>query len=133
MGFETSKYTKNPFLKGEDLEEGERIVVTIKAAEEVTFPSGDTVPVIEFLELDQKLTLNKTRIKRLVEILGDDTDEWIDQRISVYAVPVQFNGKSMMSVAVGKAPSKKPAKPAKVTSVNTDDDVEFMDDEEAPF
>lgn len=133
MGFKVDKYTRNPFLKGEDLEEGERIVVTIKSAEEVTFPSGDTVPVIEFMELDQKLTLNKTRIKRLVEILGGDTEEWIGQRISMYAVPVQFNGKSMMSVAVGKAPAKKAAKPAKPTTVDTDDDVEFMEDEEAPF
>jgi len=132
MGFETEKYTKNPFLKGEDLEEGERIVVTIKTAEEVTFPSGDTVPVIEFMELDQKLTLNKTRIKKLVELLGDDTDEWLGQRISLYQVDVTYQGKTMPGVAVGKAPAKKAAK-AKPTTVDTDDDVEFMEAEEAPF
>jgi hypothetical protein len=107
MAFDVEKYTKNPFLKGEDLEEGERTVVTIKTAEEVNFPSGDTVPVLSFLELDQKLTLNKTRIKKLVEILGEDTDEWIGKKISLYQVDVQYQGKTMPGVAVA-APPRKP-------------------------
>ena len=106
MSFDTAKYTKNPFIKGDDLQEGEKVVVTIKSAEEATFPSGDTVPVLEFLELDQKLTLNKTRIKKLVEMLGDDTDAWIGQRIALYQVDVTFQGKTMPGVAVGKAPAR---------------------------
>ena len=106
MSFDTGKYTKNPFIKGEDLPEGERVVVTIKAAEEVTFPSGDTVPVLEFLELDQKLTLNKTRIKKCVDLLGEDTDEWVGQRIALYQVDVTYQGKTMPGVAVGKAPAR---------------------------
>lgn len=130
MGFNTGKYTENPYIKGDDLEEGERLVLTIQSAEEVTFPSGDTVPVVKFLETHQKLTLNKTRIKRLVELLGDDTDEWSGQQIALYPVPVQYNGQSMMGVAVG--PPKKKAKAKPVTQ-----DVVFMsedeDDEGSPF
>ncbi len=118
MAFDTNRYTKSPFIKGEELEDGERLVLTIKDAEEVTFPSGDTVPVLHFLETDQKLSLNKTRIKKLVELLGDDTDEWVDQKISIYPIPVQFNGKSVVSIAVGKAPSKK-------RRADVDNDVEF--------
>lgn len=128
MAFDTEKYTKNPFLKGEDLEEGERTVVTIKTAEEVNFPSGDTVPVLSFLELEQKLTLNKTRIKKLVELLGDDTDEWIGQKISLFQVDVQYQGKIMPGVAVAGPPKKKTsAEKAKA-------DVKFDEaDDEDPF
>ena len=43
MAFDTDKYTKSPFIKGDDLEEGERTIVTIKSAQEVAFPSGDKV------------------------------------------------------------------------------------------
>lgn len=107
MAFDTEKYTKSPFLKGEDLEEGERTLVTIKTAEEVNFPSGDTVPVLSFLELDQKLTLNKTRVKKLVEILGEDTDEWLGKKIALYPVDVQFNGKTQAGIAVAAPPKKK--------------------------
>ena len=118
MAFDTDKYTRNPFIKGEDLEEGEKVVVTIKSAEEVTFPSGDTVPVLEFLELDQKLTLNKTRIKKCVELLGEDTDEWIGQKIALYQVDVNYQGKTMPGVAIGKAPKRAKA------SLENDEDFE---------
>lgn len=127
MAFDTEKYTKNPFLKGEDLEEGERLIVTIKSAEEVTFPSGDTVPVLEFLELDQKLTLNKTRVKKCVELMGDDADEWINQKIALFPVDVNFNGKTMPGVAIGKAPKGKQGKPK--PEVDFEDD----DSDENPF
>lgn len=110
MSFDTDKYTKSPFIKGDDLEEGERTVVTIKSAEEVSFPSGDTVPVLEFLEIDQKLTLNKTRVKKLVEMLGEDTETWTGRKISMYRVDVQYQGKTMPGVAVAAAPKGKQGK-----------------------
>lgn len=111
MAFDTDKYTKSPFIKGDDLEEGERTIVTIKSAQEVAFPSGDTVPVLEFLEIDQKLTLNKTRVKKCVELLGDDTDTWVGRKIAMYRIDVNFNGKTMPGVAVAAAPKGKQGKP----------------------
>ena len=129
MGFNTEKYTSSPFLKGDDLEEGERTTVTIKSAEEVDFPSGDTVPVLEFLELDQKLTLNKTRVKKCVEILGSDTEEWVGQKISIYRIDVQYNGKTMPGVAIAKAPKGKQGKIKPEVNFDDDDD----DGEDMPF
>lgn len=129
MAFDTGKYTQSPFIKGDDLEEGERTIVTIKTAEEVDFPSGDKVPVLSFLELDQKLTLNKTRIKKCVELLGEDTDEWIGKKIAIYPIDVQFNGKTMPGVAVAAPPKK-----AKGVA-NPKPEVQFdgEEDEENPF
>ena len=124
MAFDTDKYTKSPFLKGDDLEEGERTIVTIKTAEEVAFPSGDTVPVLSFLEFEQKLTLNKTRIKKLVELLGDDTDDRVGQKIAIYQIDVQFNGKTMPGVAVAAPPKKK------VGAEKQQPEVKFMKEEE---
>lgn len=129
MSFNTEKYTSSPFLKGDDLEEGERTVATIKSAEEVAFPSGDTVPVLEFLELDQKLTLNKTRVKKLVEVLGDDTDEWVGKKISIYRIDVQYQGKTMPGIAVAAPPKKKIG--GNKPEVKFEDDGE--DDDTPPF
>lgn len=132
MAFDTQKYTSSPFLKGDDLEEGERSVVTIKTAEEVSFPSGDTVPVLGFLELDQKLTLNKTRVKKLVELLGEDTDDWVGKKISLYRIDVSYQGKQMPGVAVGAPPRKPKPEMAKAKP-----EVQFMadddDDTDNPF
>jgi len=134
MPFDPTEYTKGVWLKGEDLDEGERTVVTIKSAEEQTFQDGKKQPVLEFLELDQKLSLNKTRVKKLVELLGEDTEEWIGQKIALYPTPTQFNGKEFISVAVAKAPKGKQAKaepevtferPAKKKQEEDDDDDPF--------
>lgn len=127
MAINTDKYTQNPFIKGEDLEEGERMVLTIKAAYETTFPSGDTVPVLEFLETDQKLTLNKTRVRKAVELFGPDSDAWINRQVALYPVPVQFNGKSQMGVAIAGV-----AKKSKVATqaASPKNDVQFMDDDD---
>lgn len=111
MGFNTSQYTESPYLRGEDLEEGERLVVTIKEAFETTFPqSGDTVPILKLLELEKSLTLNRTRVKKLVELLGPDTEDWIGKKISLYPVDVNFQGKVTQGVAVGAAPKGKQGK-----------------------
>lgn len=126
MAINTEKYTRNPFIKGEDLEDEDRLVVTVKAAYETTFPSGDTVPVLEFLETDQKLTLNKTRIRKLVEMFGPDSDDWIDRRVALYAVPVQFNGKSQMGVAIAAPPKRSRTVEGQASVKN---DVKFMDDD----
>lgn len=131
MAFDTDKYTKSPFLKGDDLEEGERTIVTIKTAEEVNFPSGDTVPVLSFLEVEQKLTLNKTRIKKLVELLGDDTDDWVGKKIALYPVDVQFNGKTVPGIAIASPPKKK--KEGVKPEVKFEDDDEEDDDGKPPF
>lgn len=124
MPFDPTEYTKGVWLKGEDLEEGERMVVTIKSAEEQTFQDGKKQPVLEFLELEQKLSLNKTRVKKCVELLGEDTEEWIGKRISLYQTPTQFNGKEFLSVAIA-APPKKKAGAEKVKP-----EVKFMEEEE---
>lgn len=131
MAINTEKYTQNPFIKGEDLEEGERMVLTIKAAYETTFPSGDTVPVLEFLETDQRLTLNKTRVRKAVELFGPDSDTWINRQVALYPVPVQYNGKSQMGVAIAGV-----AKKSKVSTqaASLKNDVQFMDEgDENPF
>lgn len=128
MPFDPEEYTKGVWLKGDDLEEGERTTVTIKSAEEQTFQDGKKQPVLEFLELDQKLSLNKTRVKKCVELLGKDTEEWIGKRISLYPTPTTFNGKDFMSVAIA-APPKKKAAPAKPEVQFEDDD----EDDASPF
>lgn len=131
MSFDAGKYAKNPFLKGEDLDEDERLIVTIKRAEEVTFPSGDVVPVLEFLETDQKLTLNKTRVKKMIDLFGTDSADWIDRKIALYPIDVSFQGKNTRGVAIA-APPKRPRSAEGQASAKND--VKFMDDEsEIPF
>lgn len=128
MSFNVDKYTQGVWLKGDDLDEGERTVVTIKAAYEHTFQDGKQQPVLEFMEVDQKLTLNKTRAKKCVELLGDEPDEWVGKRIALYPVPTQYNGQTHTGVAIAQAPKGKQGKPKPEVNFNDDDD-----DDSSPF
>lgn len=133
MSFDAGKYARNPFIKGEDLDEDDRLVVTVKSAEEVTFPSGDVVPVLAFLETDQKLTLNKTRVKKMIDMFGTDSSDWIDRKIALYPIDVSFQGKQTQGVAIAPPPKRSRTTEQRASPKN---DVQFMDDDdsaESPF
>jgi len=135
LPFNTEKYTESPYLKGSDLEEGERLTVTIKSAEEATFPqSGDTVPILGFLELEKQLTLNRTRITKLVELFGPDTEDWLGKKISLYPVDVNYQGKITQGVAIAAPPKKsKGGQQPEVEFERPAKKKQEDDDEENPF
>jgi hypothetical protein len=123
MPIDFAKYDQNEWLKGGDLEEGERLVVTIKNVYEHTFEqSGDQTVFVEFVELEKKLSLNKTRRNKLIDLLGDDSDEWFGCQVALYPVPVNYNGKTVSSVAITNVPRKKAQRAA---SDDVDGDVVF--------
>lgn len=90
MSFDATKYTQSPWLHGADLPAGQPIEMTISGAREHTFTDGTTRPVVEFLECDPALVLNKTRAQALVAMFGANPDAWKGQRITLTAVPTQL-------------------------------------------
>ncbi len=122
MGIDLKKYKKNEWMKGSDLVEGERLTLSIEKVYEHTFPSGDEKIAFEFLEHDQKLSLNKGRRDKMELLFGEDTDDWAGQKIDVYQVDAQFAGKAELGIAIGK-PLRKKARPIEDDG---DDDVEFV-------
>lgn len=120
-----AKYTKSKWLRGNDLEadyDGEAIVVTIKNVTEQTFEqTGDTKPVVEFLELDQSLILNKTQTAKLVELFGEDAAAMVGKQITLQSAPSSYPGKA--TILIGKA-RKKAVAPVKAEVDFTDDDSE---------
>jgi hypothetical protein len=50
---------------------------------------GDDVPVLYFRGQRKGMRLNKTNGLAIAKLYGDETDDWIGQRIELYSVPVQ--------------------------------------------
>lgn len=123
MGINLGKYTKSKWLRGNDLEndyDGEAIVVTIKNVSEETFEqTGETKPVVQFIELEQALICNKTQVGKLIDLFGDDAAGMVGKQITLQAAPSSYPGKS--TILIGKA-RKRAAAPIKA-------DVDFMDDD----
>ena len=83
MSFDASKYTQSKWLHGSDLPPGQAIELTISGAKEHTFDDGTTRPIIEFLETEQALALNKTQTGSLIGLFGANADAWKGQRVTL--------------------------------------------------
>ena len=107
MSFDASKYTQSKWLHGSDLPPGQAIELTISGAKEHTFDDGTTRPVIEFLETEQALALNKTQVGSLIGLFGANADAWKGQRVTLTPVPLPaFQGKP--TVVIGRAAPPQP-------------------------
>ena len=103
--FDARQYVKSEWLHGEDLPDGEPVPVQVKAVYEHTFErDGSKRAVVEFVELDQKLVLNKTQTRKMIELFGANAGAWIDQHIRLMAAPSNFEGKPTILIGRGAPP-----------------------------
>lgn len=124
------------FLKASDLG-GKELILTIETAEIETFndEGGKRKKVVlTFCDHDQKMILNMTNRDAVVELYGDDTDDWVGEKIILYPTRVPYGGKKVDAIRVrDRKPTAKgkPAKPAKREREPGSDDDE--DDDDSPF
>lgn len=121
-----SDYYGSSWLSHEDLDDdGEVHIVTIKECYEAEFEGDDdddakkkpaqTKIAVEFKEFDKPLLLNKTNAGTIVGLYGNDTEEWIGNRIGIYATEVQFGKKMVGAIRVKPRAPKPPEKPKRST------------------
>lgn len=48
--------------------------------------------LIRMSDIDSPMPLNQTNLSILVDAYGEDTDEWINQKVTINIVKVTFNG-----------------------------------------
>ena len=102
---EMTKYAGATFIKVEDLASGS-LRKTITDVEEGKFDK----PVATFQD-GSKLSLNKTNVRTLLRAFGDDSNDWIDRLVELYAGTVSDkNGEPMPSVLVRPVPPPAAAK-----------------------
>jgi hypothetical protein len=109
----------SPHMKASDLD-NEEFNLTISHVRIETLGHGadqDTKPVLYFSDSPfgfqngtKGLVLNVTNSNTLSDEMGDETDNWIGETITVYASNVSFAGKTVAGLRV-----KFPQAPAKVT------------------
>jgi hypothetical protein len=81
------------FLRASDLN-GRTATVTIESAEFEKFGSEkERKIVLSFVGKDKQLILNKTNANTIAELLhSEETDDWINQRITLCARETEFQG-----------------------------------------
>ena len=106
------------------------LTLTISDVEVKHFDDG-TKLVISFREGDQTLICNKTNANTIGDLYGEDTDDWIGQRITLYRATVDFQGKRVPAIRVSSPRAARPAgKPARPMTQQEADD---PDGDDIPF
>lgn len=90
-----------PKLEVSDLEDGDFLVLTVAAFGEQQFTdwgSGNRTKITPFLEFEETgekvLWLTPVQVDYLVEVYGDDTDDWLGQPVCVERHAYTFQGQA---------------------------------------
>ena len=73
---------QSTLLKAKDLED-DIVTATIKAVEMEELPQTGPTRCVMFSEYGKSLPLNKTNTVSLVDLFGDETDNWIDKKVKL--------------------------------------------------
>ena len=93
------------WLKAADLQ-GRTLTVAI-AEVRMEDIGGDHKPVMYFRDREKGIVLNKTNAMNLSFAFGDDTDQWMNQRVELYSERVMFQGKSVDGIRIRPAKVRK--------------------------
>ena len=118
-----SRYASSSFIKVDDLTDGpeQKLITDI---EEGRYEK----PVATF-EDGSKLSLNGTNVNTLIRAFGKNDQDWIGQRIELYAGTLRYNGNDNPAVLVralnpSPAAARTPPKPQPLRD-DMDDEIPF--------
>jgi len=93
------------FVKADDLD-GKDATKTIKAVtmDELTMAGGrkETKPVIRFSDAEKKLVLNKTNASTIAGMYGNETDNWVGKKITMFPTETTFGSETMSCIRIRK-------------------------------
>lgn len=121
--------TFSDYVKAADLQ-GRTATVTI-ASVSIEEIGKDRKPVVYFRGKEKGMVLNKTNANTISALYGDETDNWVNQPVTLYVAWVDFQGKSVEAIRVrapqgqqpqqqAQAPQSSPVQPKPVTDLDQD-------------
>ena len=117
------------FVNAVMLEDGPLHLTINDVTQEQVNSDGDQKWVLNFNEIDQMLSLNKTNAGTLAGLFGADSDSWIGKRISLVRQEVEYKGARTWGVRISLEVPEAVAPPA----TGEPDPVEPGDDSNVPF
>jgi hypothetical protein len=101
-------FTGSKFLSAEDYPRPVVLTIVQVSIEELG-EDKETKPVVWFEHVRKGMACNKTNVSTLIELYGDDSDQWVGNSIEVYVDPnVQFGGKKTPALRL-RAPRQQQA------------------------
>ncbi len=126
------------YLSAADVPE-EGITITIRKVSIERMPDGAEKPIATFDERVKDMLINVTKWNTIAELYGDDSDDWIGEKITIRPGTTKYAGKTVACIDVmpkkPKSFGDKKAKPEKppITVPEDDGDDETDDGDGSPF
>ncbi len=127
------------YLKADDLADGQTLTLTIQSIQRETMgKEKEEKPVLYFKEKGKPFPLNKTNANVIAQLYGDESEDWLDKRITLFVAEVDSFGETVRSIRVRNhvpgAGKKVPAsKPLPVPPPAEIEDDELSGSEAIPF
>jgi hypothetical protein len=87
------------YIKSDDLA-GQRVPLTVMAVTMEDIGDKEFKPIMRFMGREKGMVINKTNATLMSAIWGEDTDRWTGQKLDLFAMPVNFQGKMVMGLSV---------------------------------
>jgi hypothetical protein len=95
---------------GTDL--GDSVNVTIKGFDKCEVGKEKQIRSRLFVEeFDRPLVINRTNVKALIDLYGNDTADWIGERFNLYVSETSFQGDTVRCLRVRGVKAEKTAEP----------------------
>ena len=118
-----SRYASSSFIKVDDLADGSERKVIAEIGE------GRFEKPVATFDDGSKLSLNGTNVGTLIRAFGKNDQDWIGQRVELYAGTLRYNGNDNPAVLVRPlnllpAPARTPPNPQSLRT-DLDDEIPF--------
>jgi len=106
------KLFPSKWLKHTDIPEDGLVATITRVDLDTVGDEGESKPVVSFKETTKGLVLNVTNFDLIAAWHGEDTDNWVGRRITLYRTTTTFKGKPVNAIRVVAKQAKMPAPPA---------------------
>ena len=106
---------ESKYLKALDLKGRPRVVTMRQCIDRgaVVTEDGHDLhrPLLMFDEYDKGLVMNPTKAGPIIDLYGDETDDWVGRQIVIFPTECDLDGETVACIRC-RAPVAKPKKPA---------------------
>jgi hypothetical protein len=105
------------WLKASDCQDGDMTLTITNITKERIGNGRDAQDkwALYFEEVEKGMILNKTNTMTIAKLYGDDTDDWIGKKVTLYATEVQFQKEMVDAIRIRSKPPRKPTRPTQPT------------------
>jgi len=101
----------SPHLEAADLMNADFTATILRVDYSEVGEDKETKGVVFFQEFSRSLVLNRTNLKRIIGLYGNETDDWAGKKIVLYPSETDFGGRTVPCIRVReKVPTEKASK-----------------------